>query len=167
MQEIEGLLAYLKRHKLYLTTAESCTAGMVVALLAKHPGSGECLDSGHVVYSPAAKKRLLGVSQHTLDNFNLTSEEVARAMANGALEGSPANVAVATTGVAGPEPQGEIPAGTLCFAWAFRQPDGTIRLFSSTEHFTGDRSRILDDAARFALLRLPERHAQLLAESRA
>ena len=121
MQEIEALLDYLKRHKLYLTTAESCTAGMVVALLAKHPGSGECLDSGHVVYSPAAKKRLLGVSQHTLDNFNLTSEEVARAMAKGALDGSPANVAVATTGVAGPGPQGEIPAGT-CLLYTSPSP---------------------------------------------
>ncbi len=164
MQEIEALLDYLKRHKLYLTTAESCTAGLVVALLAKHPGSGECLDSGHVVYSPAAKKRLLGVSQEILDRFNLTSEEVARAMASGALNGSPANVAVATTGVAGPEPQGEIAPGTLCFAWAFRLADGSTRLFSSTEQFAGDRSRILDEAARFALLRLPERHAQLLAE---
>ncbi|MDQ7985992.1 CinA family protein [Pseudomonas sp. G34] len=165
MQEIEALLDYLKRHKLYLTTAESCTAGMVVALLAKHPGSGECLDSGHVVYSPAAKKRLLGVSQELLDSFNLTSEEVVRAMASGALNGSPANVAVATTGVAGPEPQGEIAPGTLCFAWAFRLADGSTRLFSCTEHFTGDRSRILDEAARFALLRLPERHAQLLDEA--
>ncbi|UQY35474.1 CinA family protein [Pseudomonas fulva] len=164
MQEIEALLDYLKRHKLYLTTAESCTAGLVVALLAKHPGSGECLDSGHVVYSPAAKKRLLGVSQEILDRFNLTSEEVARAMASGALNGSPANVAVATTGVAGPEPQGEIAPGTLCFAWAFRLADGSTRLFSSTEQFAGDRSRILDEAARFALLRLPERHAQFLAE---
>nr|WP_288466455.1 CinA family protein [uncultured Pseudomonas sp.] len=165
MQDIEALLDYLKRHKLYLTTAESCTAGMVVALLAKYPGSGECLDSGHVVYSPAAKKRLLGVSQHTLDNFNLTSEEVARAMAKGALDGSTANVAVATTGVAGPDPQGDIPAGTLCFAWAFRLADGSMQLYSSTEHFAGDRSRILDEAARFALLRLPERHAQLLGEA--
>ncbi len=165
MQDIEALLDYLKRHKLYLTTAESCTAGMVVALLAKHPGSGECLDSGHVVYSPAAKKRLLGVSQHTLGNFNLTSEEVARAMAKGALDGSPANVAVATTGVAGPDPQGDIPAGTLCFAWAFRLADGSIQLYSSTEHFAGERSRILDEAARFALLRLPDRHAQLLGEA--
>lgn len=164
MQEIEALLDYLKRHKLYLTTAESCTAGMVVALLAKHPGSGECLDSGHVVYSPAAKKRLLGVSQEILDRFNLTSEEVARAMASGALNGSPANVAVATTGVAGPDPQGQIPAGTLCFAWAFRLADGSIHLFSSTEHFVGERSRILDEAAHFALLRLPQWHAQLLDE---
>ena len=164
MHDIETLLDYLKQHKLYLTTAESCTAGMIVALLAKHPGSGECLDSGLVVYSPAAKKRLLGVSQETLDNFNLTSEEVTREMASGALNGSPANVAVATTGVAGPDAQGEIAPGTLCFAWAFRTQDGVIRLFSSTEHFTGDRSQVLDDAARFALLRLPHWHAQLLAE---
>lgn len=164
MHDIETLLDYLRQHTLYLTTAESCTAGMIVALLAKIPGSGECLDSGHVVYSPAAKKRLLGVSQETLDAFNLTSEEVAREMASGALNGSPANVAVATTGVAGPDAQGDIPPGTLCFAWAFRSDTGAVRLFSSTEHFEGDRSQVLDDAARFALLRLPHWHAQLLAQ---
>ncbi|SHL69500.1 CinA family protein [Phytopseudomonas punonensis] len=164
MRDIETLLDYLKQHKLYLTTAESCTAGMIVALLAKHPGSGECLDSGHVVYSPAAKKRLLGVSQQTLDTFNLTSEEVACEMATGALNGSPANVAVASTGVAGPDAQGEIAPGTLCFAWAFRTVGGSIRLFSSTERFAGDRARVLEEAARFALLRLPDWHAQLIDE---
>lgn len=166
MGEIESLLDYLKLHRLYLTTAESCTAGMIVALLARHPGSGKCLDSGHVVYSPAAKKRLLGVSQETLDIYNLTSEEVAREMALGALDGSPANVAISSTGVAGPEAQGAIAPGTLCFCWAFRTQAGAIRLFSSTEHFTGDRCQVLDDAARFALLRLPHWHAQLLAQDR-
>ncbi|UUD65021.1 CinA family protein [Pseudomonas seleniipraecipitans] len=164
MHSIEALLDYLRQHKLYLTTAESCTAGMIVALLAKIPGSGECLDSGHVVYSPAAKKRLLGVRQETLDTFNLTSEEIAREMASGALNGSPANVAVATTGVAGPDGQDDIPPGTLCFAWAFRSESGEMHLYSSTEHFAGDRSQVLDDAAEFALLRLPHWHAQHLAE---
>ena len=59
-------LDYLKAHKLVLTTAESCTAGAMVALLAAVPGTGEVLESGYVVYSPSAKKRLLGVSfNHT------------------------------------------------------------------------------------------------------
>lgn len=164
MHSIEALLDYLREHTLYLTTAESCTAGMIVAVLAKIPGSGECLESGHVVYSPAAKKRLLGVRQETLDAFNLTSEEIARAMASGALQGSPANVAVATTGVAGPDAQGDIAPGTVCFAWAFRRGSGAIELYSSTEHFEGGRSQVLDDAAHFALLRLPHWHAQLVAQ---
>lgn len=54
-------LDYLKSHKLVLTTAESCTAGAMVALLAALPGTGEVLESGYVVYSPSAKKRLLGM----------------------------------------------------------------------------------------------------------
>ncbi|TBV07865.1 CinA family protein [Phytopseudomonas dryadis] len=162
MQAIQQLLDYLKREHLLLATAESCTAGMIVALLAECPSSGECLDAGHVVYSPAAKKRLLGVSQETLDTFNLTSEEIAREMAIGALRDSPANVAIATTGIAGPEAHDGIEPGTVCFAWAFRHA-GRLQLFSSTERFLGDRPRVLREASRHALLRVPHWHTQLLA----
>ncbi len=70
-------LGYLKNNKLVLSTAESCTAGCLVALLAAIPGTGEVLESGYVVYSPSAKKRLLGVSAETIERYGLTSEAVA------------------------------------------------------------------------------------------
>lgn len=162
--DLQDLLNYLARNKLYLTTAESCTAGLMVALLAEYPGCGESLESGQVVYSPAAKKRLLGVRQETLDTYNLSSEEVAREMAIGALNNSPANVAIATTGVAGPQPRDGIAPGTLCCAWAFRGAGGELTLYSSTEHIAGNRSQVLHDGAKLALLRLPEWHARFLDE---
>ncbi len=64
--QIKDVLHYLKKHNLILTTAESCTAGRIIHLLAKIPGSGACLDTGYVVYSVAAKKRLLNVKQETM-----------------------------------------------------------------------------------------------------
>lgn len=91
----------------------------MVALLAAVPGTGEVLESGYVVYSPSAKKRLLGVSPQTIERYGLTSEAVAWEMALGALKDSDATVAIASTGVAGPQPQDGIAPGTVCFAWAF------------------------------------------------
>lgn len=99
MNKIKAVLSYLKENHLILTTAESCTAGQIIHLLAKIPGSGECLDAGFVVYSENAKKRILNVKQNTIDDYTLTSEEVAREMAQGALKHSLANVVVATTGL--------------------------------------------------------------------
>jgi len=102
IEDLEAMVAYLMPNKLYLATAESCTAGLIAAALGSVPGGGKVTESGYVVYSPTAKQRLLGVSLATIDQFGLTSEEVAQEMAKGALEDSEANVAVATTGVAGP-----------------------------------------------------------------
>lgn len=67
-----AVLDYLKDQHLVLTTAESCTAGCMVALLAACPGTGEVLESGYVVYSPSAKKRLLGVNPETIELYGLT-----------------------------------------------------------------------------------------------
>lgn len=162
MQAVETVVGYLKRHRLRLSTAESCTAGTVIALLSDVPGSGACLEAGYVVYSERAKQQVLGVSDDCLARFNLTSEEVARCMAQGALERSGASLAVATTGVAGPEPMDGIAPGTVCFAWAFETPAG-VRLFSATRHFPGERSEVREAAALHALAEIPGHHARLAA----
>src|SRR4051812_48300189 len=112
MKEIKAILKYLKNENLVLTTAESCTAGRIIHLLAKYPGSGECLDAGFVVYSKRAKKRILKVKQTTIDKYTLTSEEVAIEMVLGALEHSDANVAISSTGIAGPKPMDGVSVGT-------------------------------------------------------
>lgn len=145
-------LGYLKENHLILTTAESCTAGCMVALLAAVPGTGEVLESGYVVYSPSAKKRLLGVSAETIERYGLTSEAVAREMALGALRDSDANVVIATTGVAGPAPESGIPPGTMCFAWAFAGEP--IAVFTRTQRFFGERSEVMRQGALFGLTRL-------------
>jgi nicotinamide-nucleotide amidase len=164
MQELQQIIDYLKQHRLLLTTAESCTAGTVIALLSDVPGSGGCLESGYVVYSVEAKQRLLGVPLELIQRCNLTSEEVARAMAEGALRDSTANAAVAVTGVAGPDPMDGIPPGTVCFAWAFAGPRG-LQLFSHTEHFQGDRAQVRKASAEYALQRIPYWHGVSMANA--
>ncbi|QRN04723.1 nicotinamide-nucleotide amidohydrolase family protein [Legionella sp. MW5194] len=157
MNPVKDVLAYLKAHKLVLTTAESCTAGRIIHLLSKIAGSGTCLDAGYVVYSEAAKKRLLGVKQKTIDRYGLTSEEVAHEMALGALKQSAANVVVATTGVAGPGTMDGIPQGTICFAWGFLV-DKTPVIYSQTRHFPGNRSGVQTRGAEYALVHIPSFH---------
>jgi nicotinamide-nucleotide amidase len=163
MKSIKSVLVYLKKNQLLLTTAESCTAGEIIHLLAQFEGSGACLDAGFVVYSSNAKKRLLGVRQETIDEFTLSSEEVAREMVQGALRNSPADVGVATTGVAGTDPMDGVPPGTICFSWGFKFSEGeNTQLFSETLHFTGDKTQILTEAAEYALLRIPYYHDLLI-----
>jgi nicotinamide-nucleotide amidase len=157
MKAIKEVLNYLKNEHLILTTAESCTAGRVIHLLAKYAGSGQCLEAGYVVYSKQAKKRLLNVKQQTIDKFTLTSEEVAREMVVGALRDSSANAVVATTGIAGSEPMDGIPAGTICFGWGF-QFSGKMFIYSETQHFEGKKVQVLTDAAKYALVKIPSYH---------
>lgn len=161
MNEIERVAEYMREHKLVLVTAESCTSGLVAATLADIPGAGQLLDCAFVTYSVEAKQRCLDVSEVTILRHNLTSEEVAREMAVGALARSRANVAIANTGVVD-DTDPEIPAGTQCFAWAFRSqsvPEG-IAVFSATERFDGDRVEIRQKSAEYALLQIPRHHAQ-------
>lgn len=156
--QLQSVLRYLQDNGLKLVTAESCTAGMIASLLADEPGSGSWLECAFVTYSPQAKIGLLGVRQETIDRYNLTSEEVAREMAEGALKASRANVAIADTGVAGPgNGEGGIPAGTICFAWAFEQ-DGAARVFSETRKFDGDRNAVRQAGAEYAIGRIWHYH---------
>jgi len=158
-------IGYLKDHQLILSTAESCTAGCMVAMLAAVPGTGEVLESGYVVYSPSAKKRLLGVSGETIERYGLTSEPVAWEMALGALRDSDANVVIATTGVAGPGPESGVPPGTMCFAWAFAGEP--VAVFTRTQRFFGERTDVMRQGAQFGLTRLAHYHQRWLRGERA
>lgn len=107
-----------------LTVAESCTGGLVAASLTEVPGSSAVLDRGFVTYSNEAKQELLGVSPDVIDAFGAVSIAVAWSMAQGALEKSQADVAVAITGVAGPDGgTAQKPVGTVVFAKAVRGAD--------------------------------------------
>lgn len=104
--------------------AESCTGGLVAAALTEIPGSSEVLDAGFVTYSNEAKMKTLGVSLDVLETFGAVSIAVAWRMAQGALEKSGADVAVAITGIAGPGGGSEKkPVGTVVFARAIRGAD--------------------------------------------
>ncbi len=159
MNESKRVVEYMTRNSLKLVTAESCTAGLIASHLAEVPGAGKLLDCAYVVYSPAAKQRCLNVNADTIERYGLTSEEVAREMALGALANGEVNLAVANTGVTDDvDPQ--VPAGTQCFAWAFRRDDGTVDVFSQTRRFDGSRNEMREAAAGFALRRIPELHRE-------
>lgn len=106
-----------------LSTAESCTGGMVAAAITDVPGSSASFLAGYVTYSNAAKRSALGVPAALLDAHGAVSEPVAAAMAQGARAASGALVAVSTTGIAGPGGSEFKPEGRVCFGLA--TPAGT------------------------------------------
>lgn len=103
-----------------VATAESCTGGLVAGAITDIPGSSDVFDRGFVTYSYPAKVAMLGVPQVMLTEHGAVSEPVARAMAEGALAASDADVAVAITGVAGPGASDAKPEGLVWFAVATR-----------------------------------------------
>ena len=144
-----------------LATAESCTGGMVAAACTDLAGSSAWFERGFVTYSNAAKSDLLGVDAALIARHGAVSEEVARAMAEGALARAPVQVAVAITGVAGPAGgTAQKPVGTVWFAWAIAatahphaqtDSDTQSRVLTQihTQHhiFTGDRAAVRAAAA--------------------
>ncbi|WP_312955256.1 CinA family protein [Pseudomonas songnenensis] len=159
MQEIEQVVAFLQREELKLTTAESCTCGLMASLMGDIPGCGQVLDSGFVVYSPKAKNRLLNVDFETIERFGLTSEEVACEMAIGALNASGATLAVSNTGVADDDQEDE--GGTQCYGYALMRGERQV-VASETVQFDGDRVEIRKQAARYGLTQLQIKYEQLL-----
>lgn len=107
-----------------VAVAESCTGGLVAAALTEIAGSSAVLDRGFVTYSNEAKNEMLGVAMDVIDTFGAVSVAVAWSMAQGALKHSGADVAVAITGVAGPDGgSAQKPVGTVVFAKAERGED--------------------------------------------
>ena len=105
-----------------LTTAESCTGGMVAAAITDIAGSSAVFDRGFVTYSNEAKSEMLGVSKKLLETFGAVSEQVAMCMAQGALTHSAATISIAVTGIAGPTGGSETkPIGLVHFAVAQRR----------------------------------------------
>lgn len=157
MHELQPVVDFLKHQQLVLATAESCTAGLIAARLAEVSGSGAVMECGYVVYAIQAKREMLGVSLETIEKYGLTSEQVAREMALGALERCGADITLANTGLA--EAKGALD-GTICFACAL-QWEGQARVVSETIKFPGERNEVREQAARHALLSL-ERYVDLL-----
>ena len=124
------LIVRYRRLGLMVATAESCTGGLIAALLTEIPGSSNVVERGLVVYSNAAKEELLGVPASMIDRYGAVSEETARAMAEGALRASRADVAVSVTGIAGPDGGTEDkPVGTVFIALAAASATAAQRHF--------------------------------------
>jgi nicotinamide-nucleotide amidase len=146
-----GLVAdlMLKRHWM-LATAESCTGGLIAAECTALAGSSAWFERGFVSYSNAAKTELLGVDATLITEHGAVSEPVVRAMVEGALRRSQAQVAVAVTGIAGPSGgSADKPVGTVWFGWAL--PSG---VHTEVQCFAGDRSAVRAATVAHALKKL-------------
>ena len=134
-----------------IVVAESCTGGLVTAALTEIAGSSAVLEAGYVTYSNEAKQKMLGVPSDIIDTFGAVSCACAWAMAQGALKVSGADVAVAISGVAGPDGGTALkPVGTVVFARALRDGDGAPE--GELVYFDGaNRSAIRIQAALAAL----------------
>ncbi len=146
-----GLLAdLLKTYNWKLATAESCTGGLIAACCTDVAGSSDWFDRGFVTYSNTAKTEMLGVDAALIAQHGAVSEPVARAMVQGALQHSAAQVAVSVTGVAGPGGGSPAkPVGTVWMGWA--TPAGVV---TEVHHFAGDRAQVRAATVQHALARL-------------
>ena len=148
LTEAAAVLQHLRTRGQRLATAESCTGGLIAAALTHIAGSSDVVDRGFVTYSNAAKTEMLGVPPALITAHGAVSGPVAAAMAQGALDRSVANVAVAVTGVAGPGGgSAEKPVGLVWFGLARRGQA------VQTEHriFPGDRAAVRASTVAFAL----------------
>jgi nicotinamide-nucleotide amidase len=154
-RELSRLAAGVGRHLLRAgrraTTAESCTGGWIAKALTDVPGSSQWFGEGFVTYSNEAKTRRLGVPRSIIGREGAVSAATARAMARGALRHTDAHLAVAVTGIAGPD--GAVPGkpvGTVWFCWAVRERR-RVRLVAERRLFRGNREAVRRKAVAVAL----------------
>jgi nicotinamide-nucleotide amidase len=151
------LFALCKEKGLRVATAESCTGGLVAAAITAISGSSAIFTHGFVTYANEAKTEMLGVPEEMLTAHGAVSSEVAAAMASGARARSGANLAVSTTGIAGPDggsPQK--PVGTVWFGLATPTKVTTYHRI-----FPGNRDEVRQEAVAFALALLQEGGAEI------
>jgi len=149
VENIAHKLGYkLLREKLVLATAESCTGGLISKLITDVPGSSAWFDRGFITYSNSAKHEMLGVGFNLIEKHGAVSEKTVLAMTAGAIQKSHADVAIAISGIAGPDGgTPEKPVGLVCFAWE------RVGVFAKSEKkvFRGNREEVRMDAAKYAL----------------
>ncbi|MFK7860537.1 MAG: CinA family protein [Granulosicoccus sp.] len=155
----------LERSHRFITTAESCTGGLVAGALTEVAGSSGWFERGVVTYSNAAKQELLGVSASIFEQHGAVSEACVSAMAAGALDRAGADVALSVSGIAGPGgATKDKPVGTVWIGWAIRcletaksgtaatTPEGVVKITTEVFTFSGDR-RFVRRQAVFEALR--------------
>ena len=147
-EQAEQLLAAARAQKLRIATAESCTGGLIAGLLTEIPGSSDVVERGFVTYSDDAKSDLLDVPAALIRQHGAVSEPVARAMAEGALKNSRAQLAVAVTGIAGPGGgSAEKPVGLVYVAALKQNGAATVKEFRFGDIGRGEiRSRTIAEA---------------------
>ena len=147
------LLDLLREKKLHISTAESCTGGMIATSLTAIPGSSDVVNGGIVSYTNEIKHNVLGVKTETLEKYSAVSEECTREMAEGAARFLNTEVSVSVSGYAGPSGgTAEKPVGTVCFGFYVQG-----KTTSATKHFIGDRANVRREATLFAITTLFEK----------
>lgn len=148
----EAIGRLLCEHKLTVTTAESCTGGLLAGRLVNVPGISENFKEGYITYANEAKEKLLGVSHRTLREHGAVSEETAREMAQGVRRAAGADIGIGITGIAGPDGgTEEKPVGLVYIGCCFREQTYVRRFI-----FTGNRSKVRESAVAKALTLLRE-----------
>lgn len=142
----QTLVQCLKKNKLFLTTAESCTGGLVAAAVTSVPGASAVFREGYVTYCDDAKHRLLGVCTKTLQRYTAVSAQVAQEMAEGGAVRTGAQVCVSVTGVAGPDLENGRPVGLVYIGCYYKN---TVSVQEC--HFDGSRQEIREQACTYAL----------------
>ena len=147
----------LKKYQLTMTTAESCTGGLIAATLINVPGISEFLTEGYITYSNDAKVKMIGVSRDTIDTYGVVSAKTAAEMARCAAKKADVKAALSATGVAGPDGgTKDCPVGTVYLGCYL---DGTV--VTERHLFLGDRQTVRESAAEYALKLL---HKTILAK---
>ena len=150
--------ALLRDQKKMMTTAESCTGGLIASMVTREPGSSAVFEAGLVTYANSAKNQLLGVGEKVLNTEGAVSEPVVRQMLLGALERAGADIGVAVSGIAGPDGgTADKPVGTVWIAWGTREDLRTHRaqIPGSRSLFQGLVAAVALDLIRRHLLGLP------------
>lgn len=145
---LDKLVLQLKKRRLTISVAESCTGGLVAEKLTSLAGASNYFDSGFVTYNAKAKSRMLGVSETLSKSSGEVSRNVVVAMAEGAVKSSGAHYSLAITGIAGPTGgTTEKPLGMVWIGWAGKNSSPDSKCF----HFKGDRTAIREQAAEEAM----------------
>ncbi len=141
-----AVVRLLKKHELTVTTAESCTGGLISGRLVNVPGASEVFREGFVTYSNKAKRKLLNVNKSTLKKYGAVSKQTAKEMATGGVFATDADVCIAVTGIAGPDSEGEKPVGLVYIACYLKD-----KVKVEEYHFKGNREKIREQSVVKAL----------------
>lgn len=141
-----AVVRLLSKYELTVTTAESCTGGLLAGRIVNVPGASEVFREGFITYSNKAKRKILDVSKSTLKKYGAVSEQTAKEMATGGVFATDADVCVAVTGIAGPSAEGEKPVGLVYIACYMKD-----KVKVEEYHFKGNREKIREQSVVKAL----------------
>lgn len=136
----------LKKHELTVTTAESCTGGLIAGRIVNVSGASEVFQEGFVTYANKAKRKYLNVNKSTLKKYGAVSSQTAKEMATGGVFATDADVCIAVTGIAGPNAEGEKPVGLVYMACYLKD-----KVKIEEYHFKGNREKIREQSVVKAL----------------